>query len=166
MNDLNSVLIEGNMIRDPLSKYDEDEKKYVTTFTIASNRYFNEGSGIEKEVNFFDIEADGRLAAGVTEIGKKGKGVRIVGRLRQDRWDDDENKHHSRVVIVPEHIEFRPDFKTKETEQELDFDGKEKCVHDYLRIITGIKEGDYECTHCGDIKTQQQLRDSGEYWSD
>jgi hypothetical protein len=48
----------------------------------------------------------------------------------------------------------------------LNFSKKEKCVHDYLRIITGIKEGDYECTHCGDIKTQQQLRDAGESWSD
>jgi single-strand DNA-binding protein len=165
MNHLNSVLEEGNIIRDPQSKYDEDEKKQITTFTIASNRYFSNGNGLEKEVSFFDVVTEDKLAEGVLSIGKKGRGVRIVGRLRQDRWEKDK-KQFSRIVIVAEHVEFAPEFNKKETPAELDFGKKEKCIHDYLRIITGIKEGNYECTHCGDIKTQQQLRDIGETWSD
>jgi hypothetical protein len=48
---------------------------------------------------------------------------------------------------------------------------KEKCHHDYLRILTndyglGKHEGDYECTFCGDIKTQKELEESGKNWSD
>jgi single-strand DNA-binding protein len=121
MNHLNSVLEEGNMIRDPKSKYVADEKKNITTFTIASNRYFNNGNGIEKEVSFFDIETEGKLAKIISELGKKGNGVRIVGRLRQDRWEKDK-KQFSRIVIVAEHVEFRPEFNKKETPAELDFD--------------------------------------------
>jgi len=38
-----------------------------------------------------------------------------------------------------------------------------KCKHDYIRILTnkdnsiGKFEGDYECTHCGDVKTEKEL---------
>jgi single-strand DNA-binding protein len=116
MNNLNSVLVEGNMIRDPQQKYDKDEKKYVVTFTIASNHYFNNAT--EKEVSFFDIETDNKLAERTLSIGKKGKCVRVVGRLRQDRF---ENKT-SRIVIVAIDVEFRPEFNKKEKPAELDFD--------------------------------------------
>ena len=41
---------------------------------------------------------------------KKGRGVRIVGRLKQDRWEDTEGKVQYRVKIVAEKVEFRPLF--------------------------------------------------------
>jgi single-strand DNA-binding protein len=34
-----------------------------------------------------------------------------VGRLKQDRWTGPDGKSHSRVTIVAEHVEFRPEFK-------------------------------------------------------
>jgi single-strand DNA-binding protein len=34
-----------------------------------------------------------------------------VGRLKQDRWNGTDGKLHSRVTIVAEHVEFRPEFK-------------------------------------------------------
>jgi single-strand DNA-binding protein len=39
-----------------------------------------------------------------------------VGRLKQDRWTSSDGKPHSKVTIVAEHVEFRPDFK-KEAER-------------------------------------------------
>ncbi|MDR1174079.1 MAG: single-stranded DNA-binding protein, partial [Treponema sp.] len=32
------------------------------------------------------------------------------GRLKQERWQDREGKAQSRVIIVAEYAEFRPDF--------------------------------------------------------
>jgi len=43
--------------------------------------------------------------------------VRIVGRLKQDRWNGNDGKTHSKILIVAEHVEFRPEFK-KGTEEE------------------------------------------------
>jgi len=37
--------------------------------------------------------------------------VRVVGRLKQDRWNGADGKSHSRITIVAEHVEFRPEFK-------------------------------------------------------
>jgi single-strand DNA-binding protein len=35
----------------------------------------------------------------------------VVGRLKQDRWTDPDGKPHSRVLIVAEHVEFKPQVK-------------------------------------------------------
>jgi single-strand DNA-binding protein len=117
MNNLNSILIEGNLTRDPLLR-STPKGTPVCTFTIASNRYYKQDSVYEKEVGFFDIETWTKLAENCYNLGRKGRGVRVVGRLKQDRWNDTEGKLHSRVTIVAEHVEFRPDFKKEDTSTE------------------------------------------------
>ena len=116
MNNLNSILIEGTLVRD--SKFHTTPKGTpVCKLSLASNRYFKQESGFEKEVSFFDVEAWSRLAESCQGKGRKGRGVRVVGRLKQERWNGTDGKPHSRVVIVAEHVEFRPEFK-KEKEHE------------------------------------------------
>ncbi|RKX74453.1 MAG: single-stranded DNA-binding protein [Spirochaetes bacterium] len=117
MNSLNSVLIDGNLTRDP--KLSETPKGIpVCTFNVASNRFIKREEGRENEVSFFDVEAWSKLAENCAEYLKKGRGVRVVGRLKQDRWTDTEGKSHSRIKIVAEHVEFKPQFKGKNTEDE------------------------------------------------
>jgi single-strand DNA-binding protein len=113
MNNLNSILIEGNLVRDPLLRSTQKGTQ-ICTMCLASNRFYKQDTGFEKEVSFFDIETWAKLAEACYSKGKKGRGVRVVGRLRQNRWSDTEGKPHSRVTIVAEHVEFRPEFK-KET---------------------------------------------------
>jgi single-strand DNA-binding protein len=78
---------------------------------LASNRFFKQDSGLEKEVSFFDVESWSKLAEHCYNQGHKGRGVRVVGRLKQDRWSGSDGKAHTRIAIVAEHVEFRPDFK-------------------------------------------------------
>jgi single-strand DNA-binding protein len=113
MNNLNSILIEGNLVRDPLLR-STPKGTPVCTFTLASNRFFKQDSGLEKEVGFFEVETWARLAQNCYDLGHKGRGVRVVGRLKQERWNGSDGKNHSRVTIVAEHVEFRPDFKKEE----------------------------------------------------
>jgi single-strand DNA-binding protein len=113
MNNLNSILIEGNMVREP--QYRTTPKGTpVCTFSLASNRFFRQDNGYEKEVSFFDVETWAKLADTCNNMGRKGRGVRVVGRLKQDRWTGSDGKPRSRIAIVAEHVEFRPEFK-KET---------------------------------------------------
>jgi single-strand DNA-binding protein len=113
MNNLNSVLIEGNLVRDPLLR-STPKGTPICTFSLASNRFFKQDSGMEREVSFLDVEAWGKLSEHCYHQGHKGRGVRVVGRLKQDRWVGSDGKNHSRVTIVAEHVEFRPDFKREE----------------------------------------------------
>ena len=110
MNNLNSILIEGNMVRDPLFR-STPKGTSVCNFTIASNRFYRQDSNLEKEVGFFDVEVWGKLADSCSSHGRKGRGVRVVGRLKQDRWTGNDGKNHTKVAIVAEHVEYRPDFK-------------------------------------------------------
>ena len=110
MNNLNSILIEGNLVRDPLLR-STPRGTQVCTLSLASNRYYKQDTGFEKEVSFFDVETWARLAEACYSKGRKGRGVRVVGRLKQDRWNDPDGKPRSRVTIVAEHVEFRPEFK-------------------------------------------------------
>jgi single-strand DNA-binding protein len=110
MNNLNSILIEGNLVRDPLFRT-TPKGTPLCTFSLASNRFFKQDSGLEKEVSFFDVETWSKLAENCYNLGRKGRGVRVVGRLKQERWNGSDGKSHSKVAIVAEHVEFRPEFK-------------------------------------------------------
>ncbi len=118
MNNLNSILIEGNIVREPLLRATAKGTP-VCTFSLASNRFFKQDAGYEKEVGFFDVETWSKLAENCHNLGRKGRGVRVVGRLKQERWNGADGKPRTRVMIVAEHVEFRPEFK-KENKEEKD----------------------------------------------
>ncbi|MCL2139295.1 MAG: single-stranded DNA-binding protein [Treponema sp.] len=125
MNNLNSILIEGNMVRDPMY-HTTPKGTPVCNFSLASNRFFRQDTGLEKEVSFFEVETWAKLAESCNSLGKKGRGVRVVGRLKQDRWTGNDGKPRSRITIVAEHVEFRPEFKKEsETEKNDAFTGSE-----------------------------------------
>lgn len=96
---LNSILIEGDMLLDPVLKKNSKGSDFCG-FVIRSNGKKNE--------SFFNIRAEGELARTVCEKGKAGRGLRIVGLLCQDRKTGKDGKLKTRVVILAEHVEFRP----------------------------------------------------------
>lgn len=117
MNNLNSTLLEGNLVRDPEFKY-TGKGVGMCKFSIATNRYYKQGQGDNlqtvQEVSFFDIVTWGKTAETCNEYLTKGRGVRVVGRLKQNRWTDDNGKNHSQIVVIGEHVEFKPKPKSQE----------------------------------------------------
>jgi len=111
MNNLNSVLIEGNLVRDPQIRT-TPKGNSVCELRVASNRYFRIGDVIEREVSFFTVEVWGKMGESCHGRGKKGQGLRVVGRLRQDRFNGEDGKPQSKILIVAEHVEFRPDLNS------------------------------------------------------
>lgn len=112
MNNLNSILIEGNLVRDPLLR-STPKGTPVCSFSLASNRFYKQDTGFEKEVSFFEVETWAKLAENCYNLGHKGRGVRVVGRLKQERWQGTDGKPRAKIVIIAEHVEFRPDFSDK-----------------------------------------------------
>ena len=107
MNSLNSMLVEGNLTEDPVMT-STPKGTPVCAFTVASVRYYKEDGEYKDETSFFDVESWGKLAETCKEYLEKGRGVRIVGRLKQDRWRDRNYNSRSSVKIVAEHVEFKP----------------------------------------------------------
>jgi single-strand DNA-binding protein len=100
MNNLNSVLIEGTLQEDAVCGKEIDGITDAS-FSIESHRYYHKVDevGMEKKITTVFVSATGKLAEGVAKSGKKGRGVRVVGRLVQTA---------NTLGIEAEHVEFRP----------------------------------------------------------
>jgi single-strand DNA-binding protein len=114
---LNSVLLEGNLVRDPEVR-DLEAGKTVCKLSVASNSYYKKDDETHQEVSYFDVDAWGTLAKNCAQYLEKGRGVRVIGRLKQDRWHDADGKGRSRVKIIAKHVEFKPRPKQSDPEPE------------------------------------------------
>lgn len=60
----------------------------VCEFPLASNERYKRGEEWIEDVCWIDVTCWGRTAEIAAEYLKKGSGVLIIGRLRQEKWDD------------------------------------------------------------------------------
>lgn len=114
MNQLNSLILEGNLVKDAvLTEPAPGFKK--CNFTMGVNRFYkNRKNQDVNEASFFDVEAYNQLAESCSKNATKGRGIRVVGRLKQDTWKDTNGKTASRIYVIAEHIEYKPVKKTGE----------------------------------------------------
>ena len=119
MNQLNSLIIEGNVVRTPELKEPKDGFK-VCTIPLAVNRFYRnaKGDGVN-EVSFFDVETFGKMAEICYKKCGKGRGLRVVGRLRQARWVKSDGHNTSKISIIAEHIEFKKKVVKQESSEDM-----------------------------------------------
>lgn len=102
-NNLNSLILEGVVIGEP--HLNETSTTSVLNFTIENTRYYkNRAREDVEEKAQFKVVVFGRICKLPL---KDGVGVRIVGRLKQNKWTDSEGASHSEVQVVAEHIEIK-----------------------------------------------------------
>lgn len=116
MRDLNSVIVEGNLVADPQSKSVGPAAKTVTSFTVAVNGRFKrkeeEDKAEQSDTVFLDVECWTTLGDRCAQYLKKGKRVRVLGRLRQSSWvGKEDQKTHYRLYVIADQVEFGPDPK-------------------------------------------------------
>ena len=107
LNNLNSILLEGNLCRDPELRYTPSGTPLCTLVVSSTRTCKLDGAPVE-EISFVEAVTAGKLATVCAEHLTKGRGVRLVGRIKQERWEDAAGNAHSKVVIVCEHVEFQP----------------------------------------------------------
>lgn len=144
MSTLNQVIIEGNIVRDVSVK----EKPWGTKFCVASiavNHYYKDKQGnFADEVGYYDVHVFGENSVkSLEKIGKKGVPIRVIGRLKQDRWKNSDGKQTSRNYIVAAHIDYlkkqiaekKDNEKSKETQNLL-----ADAMNGVLRKIDDIED--------------------------
>src|SRR5689334_9232521 len=92
MASFNRVILVGNLTRDPELRYIPSGTA-VSDIALAVNDRVKRGDQWVDEVSFVDITLWGRTAEIANEYLSKGSPVLIEGRLRQDRWEKDGQKH-------------------------------------------------------------------------
>lgn len=119
-DDLNSVLLEGRLVKDPILK-EFSNQSMICNFSIANNFSFKMKDGKYKsDATFIDIKVWGRSGQLCNQYLKKGSIVRLRGRITQDRWEDESGYKKSRIFVTAGHVEFRQTTVEKKTNNESD----------------------------------------------
>lgn len=106
MNQLNQLILKGT-ISSEIECTELPTLGKRAQFPVAVKRnYKNLNGENETEICYFDIECYGSIADFMTKQNWEGREIRIVGRLTQKTWKDEEGKFNSKVYVVADHIEF------------------------------------------------------------
>lgn len=97
MNQLNSTLLEGELLGTPSTTYDPCPGGPKTVFEIESHRINPEN--LVKTFTTIGIVTYSELAETCEKHLDKGRAVRVVGRLAEDENGD--------IVIIADHVEFK-----------------------------------------------------------
>lgn len=106
MIELNKVLLAGRLTRDPELKYLPSGAAVCELRVAAGRTYYDKNAGERKEETLFiNVTAWGKSAEFCNQYFSKGKAIFIEGRLKQDQWERDGQKHE-RISIVAERVQF------------------------------------------------------------
>ncbi len=101
---LNKVMLIGNLTRDPEIR-NTPNGSTVATFSIATNRIWNDQAGQKQEqVEFHNIVAWRRLAEICGQYLKKGSKIYIEGRLQTRDWTGQDGIKRYRTEIIAENM--------------------------------------------------------------
>lgn len=103
MNDLNSILIEGKVLRIPNEGKDEIGVHCKIIIETVRTYKKNEDDFI-RETSYFTVKVYGRkLKKLCVEYLKPERKIRVIGRLKQENIEGRE-----KVLIIADHAEFKP----------------------------------------------------------
>jgi single-strand DNA-binding protein len=106
MPELNSVVIAGNLTKDPIFRQTTTGTP-VVNFSIASNRRFRDKSDEWKEdVCYVGIVAWNRLAESCRDRLKKGNAVLVDGELQSRTFKTEDGSNRTIVEIKARRIQF------------------------------------------------------------
>lgn len=90
MSSVNKVILVGRLGKDPEVRY-LDNNRAVANFSIATSENYKDRDGNKQEVTeWHDIEVWGELAKVVERYLKKGNQVYVEGKIRTNRWTDND----------------------------------------------------------------------------
>lgn len=104
MEDVNYVILIGRLTRNAELKYTTSGLA-VSSFSIAVNRRKKQGDSWIDEVSFFDIGLFGKRAESLNQYLQKGGQVAVEGKLVQERWEKDGQKH-SKVRVLCSNVQL------------------------------------------------------------
>ncbi|OGF93282.1 hypothetical protein A3G54_00860 [Candidatus Giovannonibacteria bacterium RIFCSPLOWO2_12_FULL_44_15] len=104
---LNKVFLIGNLTRDPETRALPSGQS-VTSFSIATNRVYKKDGKQEKQTEFHNIVAFGRLAEICSQYLTRGKMILVEGRLVNRNWEAKDGTKKNRTEIIMENMQMGP----------------------------------------------------------
>ena len=105
---LNKAFVLGNVTRDPEVRALPSGQQ-VTSFSIATNRFYTDSSGQKKqEAEFHNIVCFGKLADISSRYLTKGALVLIEGRIKTGSWQNSSGVKQYKTEIIAESMQLGP----------------------------------------------------------
>jgi len=106
MPELNSVIVAGNLTKDPVFR-ETSNNTPVVNFHIAANRRYKDSSNQwQEDVCYVGVVAWNKLAESCRNRLKKGSAVLIDGELQSRTFKTEDNKNRTIVEIKAKRIQF------------------------------------------------------------
>ena len=111
---MNMVCLSGYIATHELKLQQTESGKTYLRFSIAiSNGKNKEGKAYDPD--FINCEAWEERALHISEYYSKGKGIEITGKIKQDKWEDEERNKKSRLKVLVDRVEFPKSNKNENT---------------------------------------------------
>ena len=102
---MNKVIIIGRLTNEVEMRYTKSTNTPVAKFSVAVNRkYAREGE--ERETDFFNVLAWGKLSEIVNKYLRKGMQTAITGRIENRKYEDKNGVTKQVTEIIADDIEF------------------------------------------------------------
>ena len=107
MASLNTVVLLGNLTRDPEVRYTPAGTP-VATLGLAVNNRVKQGDEWKDDPCFIDVVVFGKQAESCGEYLSKGQPVLIEGRLRYRSWEGQDGQKRSKHEVTAFRVQFMP----------------------------------------------------------
>lgn len=122
---MNQVTLTGRLASEPQIKYSQSaEPLAITKFTLAVKSPYKKEK--EKNADFIDCVAFGKLAEFIGKYFTKGKMIGIVGVITSNIWEDENGNKRKSTEVRVEKAEFLEKKPTEDKTEESFVDDVEK----------------------------------------
>jgi single-strand DNA-binding protein len=105
MASFNRVILVGNLTKDVELRHIPSGTA-VTDISLAVNERIKKNDQWVEEVNYFDVTLWGKTAEVAGLYLTKGSSVLIEGRLKQDKWEQEDGQKRSKIKIIGERMQM------------------------------------------------------------
>jgi len=106
MPELNSVIVAGNLTKDPVFRQTSNNTPVVNFHIAANRRYKDSSNQWQEDVCYVGVVAWNKLADSCRDRLRKGSAVLIDGELQSRTFKTDEDKNRTIVEIKAKRIQF------------------------------------------------------------
>lgn len=103
---INQILLVGNIGQEPELKKIDNERYLCKLRVATSLEYKKKDGNLHKETQWHSVTIWGKLAELVNEHCKKGSKITIMGRLKYDTYEDDQQIKRTIAYVDARHAEW------------------------------------------------------------
>ncbi|WP_142415195.1 single-stranded DNA-binding protein [Hathewaya massiliensis] len=102
---MNKVFLIGRITKDATLKSTTENNKSYTKFPIAVDRDYTQKEG-SKSADFFQVTLWGKAAENLVQYLNKGRLISVIGKLRNNNYENKEGEKKYYTEIICEEIKF------------------------------------------------------------